>query len=284
MKKTVATLYRDIVAAMTPAVGEDEARSAADIIFDDVLGYDRVKRVVSGDRMLEDFTVARAEAVAARFIGGEPLQYIIGKARFDGFDIRVSPSVLIPRPETAQLVDIIVDDCDDRRDLRVLDCGTGSGCIAVALARSLKFPEVDAIDISEGALDVARENAVALDVKVNFMRENMLALAAPVSPVYDIIVSNPPYICEGEKSGMEARVLDYEPSLALFVPDDDPLKFYIAVGRYSVSALKPGGRLYFEINPLYVSELKAMLEGLGFGDVNAMRDYRGSYRFIRASL
>ena len=284
MGATVDSLYRGIIAEMTPAVGGDEARSAADIIFEDVLGYDKVKRVTSGDRTLEDFTVAHVDDIVRRFVGGEPLQYLIGRARFYGLDFKVTPAVLIPRPETAGLVDEIVADADDRSDLRVLDCGTGSGCIAIALARNLRFPTVDAIDISDDALAVARENAADMGVNVNFMHADMLAMKAPSAPVYDIIVSNPPYICDKERGEMESRVLDYEPAKALFVPDDDPLRFYRAVAAYAVKALKPSGRLYFEINPLYVSQLRTMLGGAGFDDVTITRDYKGNYRFCAASF
>ena len=284
MGATVDSLYRGIIAEMTPSVGGDEARSAADIIFEDVLGYDKVKRVTSGDRTLEDFTVAHVDDIVRRFVGGEPLQYLIGRARFYGLDFKVTPAVLIPRPETAGLVDEIVADADDRSDLRVLDCGTGSGCIAIALARNLRFPTVDAIDISDDALAVARENAADMGVNVNFMHADMLAMKAPSAPVYDIIVSNPPYICDKERGEMESRVLDYEPAKALFLPDDDPLRFYRAVAGYAVKALKPSGRLYFEINPLYVSQLRAMLGGAGFDDVTITRDYKGNYRFCAASF
>lgn len=284
MGATVDSLYRGIIAEMTPSVGGDEARSAADIIFEDVLGYDKVKRVTSGDRTLEDFTVAHVDDIVRRFVGGEPLQYLIGRARFYGLDFKVTPAVLIPRPETAGLVDEIVADADDRSDLRVLDCGTGSGCIAIALARNLRFPTVDAIDISDDALAVARENAADMGVNVNFMHADMLAMKAPSAPVYDIIVSNPPYICDKERGEMESRVLDYEPAKALFVADDDPLRFYRAVAAYAVKALKPSGRLYFEINPLYVSQLRAMLGGAGFDDVTITRDYKGNYRFCAASF
>ena len=249
-----------------------------------MLGYDKVKRVTSGDRTLEDFTVAHVDDIVRRFVGGEPLQYLIGRARFYGLDFKVTPAVLIPRPETAGLVDEIVADADDRSDLRVLDCGTGSGCIAIALARNLRFPPVDAIDISDDALAVARENAADMGVNVNFMHADMLAMKAPSAPVYDIIVSNPPYICDKERGEMESRVLDYDPANALFVPDDDPLRFYRAVAGYAVKALKPSGRLYFEINPLYVSQLRAMLGGAGFDDVTITRDYKGNYRFCAASF
>ena len=196
MGATVDSLYRGIIAKMSSVVGAEEARSAADIIFEDVLGCDKVRRVTSGDRMLEDFTVEHVYDVVSRFVGGEPLQYVIGRARFYGLDFTVTPAVLIPRPETAGLIDEIVSDFGDRSDLRVLDCGTGSGCIAVALARNLRFPTVDAIDISDEALAVARENAADLGAKINFMHEDMLALKVPSAPLYDVIVSNPPYITD----------------------------------------------------------------------------------------
>ncbi|MDE6467512.1 MAG: peptide chain release factor N(5)-glutamine methyltransferase, partial [Muribaculaceae bacterium] len=192
-------------------------------------------------------------------------------------------SVLIPRPETAGLVALITDRYGCRPDLQVLDIGTGSGCIAISLARALPFCRIDAIDISAAALDIAQRNAAALKAKVNFIQSDILA-AEPPRARYDIIVSNPPYIGESEKSDMDSRVLDHEPHGALFVPDNDPLLFYRTIARYGIKALKPGGRLYFEINSLYAVQMRDMLAAEGYSDIDVLRDYRGNYRFATAVL
>lgn len=279
---TIREYFRHIVSALQPAVGT-EAEAAARIVFEDVAGYSRTFIFVNGDREITDFMQKRIQEVVDKVIDGMPVQYATGKARFMGMDFAVSPAVLIPRPETEGLVDLITDDYNGRSGLRVLDVCTGSGCIAVALARALPFADVKAVDISDVALDVARENARALKARVDFEKEDALAMKAPAA-VYDIIVSNPPYVGESEKKDMESRVLDYEPALALFVPDNDPLRFYRAIGTYATKALMPGGRLYFEINPLHADALKSLLDGLGFEDCQLIRDYRGAVRFARAVL
>ena len=194
----------------------------------------------------------------------------------------VTPAVLIPRPETAALVDMITDHAGGRSDLRILDIGTGTGCIAISLARALPFADVDASDISAQALDVARENARNLKTKVTFRQEDILKAEPPAAPCYDIIVSNPPYIAESEKADMDARVLDYEPSTALFVPDDDPLRFYRAIAEYALKALVSDGNLYFEINSNYGPQMKEMLADKGFADIEISRDFRGNIRYASA--
>jgi release factor glutamine methyltransferase len=206
------------------------------------------------------------------------MQYVLGKAYFMGMELRVTAATLIPRPETAQLVDRIIDDFGSAKDVRLLDIGTGSGCIAIALARGLKFADISAIDISADALDVARENARNMYVSVNFERADALQLQARPNS-YDVIVSNPPYIAEAERADMDARVYDHEPATALFVPDSDPLLFYRAIAVYAHTALSPHGSLYFEINPLFVNQLRDMLTSVGFSKVDTVRDFRGNIRF-----
>jgi release factor glutamine methyltransferase len=213
-----------------------------------------------------------------RVVSGEPLQYVLGTAFFMGMELRVTPATLIPRPETSQLVDRIVDDMSSRADLRVLDIGTGSGCIAIALARALKFADVNAVDISDEALAVAAENAATLRTDVHFSHADALNMP-PMPNAYDVIVSNPPYIAEHERTDMDARVYDYEPATALFVPDADPLMFYRAIARFAAQSLRPSGKLYFEINPLFVNQLREMLTDTGFADVDIVRDFRGNLRF-----
>lgn len=279
---TLDALYREITARLTDTLGEGEGRSAALIIADDVLGYDRTGLVLYGYRELEDFTVAHVREIVSDICDkGVPVQYAVGTARFEGMDFKVTPAVLIPRPETEGLVDMIVDDADGRTDLQVLDIGTGSGCIAISLARALKFADIDAVDISADALAVARENAKQLSIKVNFMLGDILKMQ-PDEAVYDIIVSNPPYITDSEADAMSPRVLDFEPHGALFVPDNDPLKFYRAIADYARVALKSGGRLYFEVNTLYTADTVKMLSSKGFDDATSSRDYLGRQRYVTA--
>lgn len=279
---TVTDIYKDIINKLTPALGDSEARSAARVILEDVRGVTQTDLVVNGHRTVEPETADRIKTIIDRICKGEPVQYAIGSARFYGLDFKVTPSVLIPRPETEGLVDMIVKDYSAHSDLNVLDCGTGSGCIAIALARNLPFASVDAIDISADALAIAEYNANRLKCKINFSVGDILNMSLPYKPLYDIIVSNPPYIADKERPDMDARVKDYEPSSALFVPDDNPLVFYLAIADYASKALKAGGSLYFEINPLFVDDLKAMLTICGFTDIEITRDYIGRYRYAKA--
>ena len=276
---TVNEYFRQACAELGTALGsEAEGEAAARIVLEDVAGYDRKYLFMYPDRELLDETRQRIQAVVDRIKAGEPVQYAVGRARFMGMDFKVTPDVLIPRPETEGLCDMIVRDADGRSDLRVLDIGTGSGCIAVSLARALPFAQVDAMDVSPAALAVARENAQQLGAKVNFIQDDILTAKAPEA-YYDIIVSNPPYVCQSEKADMDERVSDREPALALFVPDDDPLKFYRAICRYASRGLKPGGLLYFEINSRFPEEMRRLMEDEGFTDVDVTRDYKGNYRF-----
>ena len=275
---TVSQLKREITGALTEAVGAGEAAAMSREIIRHLLGYSPVKAVINGDRTVEPLTVRAAGDIVARVKGGEPLQYIVGTAPFMGMELKVTPAVLIPRPETAELVDIIGDAWKGRTGLRVLDIGTGSGCIAIALSRLLPFSTVTGLDVSADALDVARENDSRLGAKVTWRQADILT-AAPQAETYDIIVSNPPYIADSERQTMDPRVYGHEPTGALFVPDSDPLKFYRAIAAYASTALCHGGALYFEINPLLVDGLRDLLTKAGFAAIAILRDFRGNYRF-----
>lgn len=247
------------------------------IIFDNLMGYSPVDILLHKDSDLSELVRKKIDSVIEQLRIHRPIQYIFGNAYFCGNRFKVTSDTLIPRPETQELVDKIVDS-DKRTDLRVLDIGTGSGCIAISLARALKFPKVTAIDISEKALDVAKENARDLKVNIRFILQDILKAVAPCS-IFDVIVSNPPYICEKEKSGIDDNVLKYEPQSALFVPDDDPLLFYRAIAKFAMTALVDAGKLYFEINPLYANDMRRMLSEIGFVNVEIARDFYGHYRF-----
>lgn len=265
---------------LSPLYGDGEATAMTRMAFETYLRWTPVDMVLHEADELPPFVSEKMEAVAARVAAGEPIQYVLGVARFHGHNFKVTPAVLIPRPETEQLVDLIVSE-NTGTDLRVLDLGTGSGCIAVSLARALKFAQVTAVDISEEALAVARDNAAALKVRVRFERADILTLR-PAPASLDIVVSNPPYVCRSEAATMEPHVLRHEPHTALFVPDDDPLRHYRAILPFAAAALVPGGRLYLEVNRRYGGEVASLARGGGFDDVRLLNDFAGNPRFVAA--
>ena len=278
VKEAIKVMRSRLVEVMDAA----EARAVTGLIIEEVMGYSAVDVVLRGDSELPEFIPPKIEAICARLCRHEPVQYVLGKARFHGHSFAVTPAVLIPRCETEQLVDLIVDE-NTGTDLRVLDIGTGSGCIAISLARALKFATITATDVSADALAVAQANAQALNAKVRFVNQDILCACAPSEPCYDIIVSNPPYVLESERATMERNVLDYEPAGALWVPDDDPLRFYTAIARYAKSALVQGGKLYLECNRRFTGEVAAMLATHGF-DAEVRRDSFDAPRFVTATL
>lgn len=277
---SVGGRYRQLRQELTPTYGAGEATAMARLIFHSLKGWDTTGLVVHEGDILSPFILQRIEEIVEELKNGRPLQYILGEADFYGMRLRVDESTLIPRPETEELVDMIVKDADNRADLRVLDVGAGSGAIAIALARNLRFPEIKGIDISREALKVAEANAKALHAPVAFEQKDIFEYA-PAPDSYDIIVSNPPYICEREKIAMERNVLDYEPAQALFVTDDDPLKFYIRIAEIGTSALSGRGGIYFEINPLYALDMVTMMEESGYCNVETIKDLSGKPRFVK---
>ena len=226
------------------------------------------------------------QALRQRLLTGEPVQYILGEADFGGRTFHVEPGVLIPRPETFELCQWIMDDEKkrDHKGVSILDIGTGSGCIACTLAADIPDAEVTAWDISEDALRIASENAKRANIHVSFEKVDVLNTPHLYKEGLDVIASNPPYICNKERATMERNVLEHEPELALFVPDDDPLLFYRTIARYAAKALMPGGALYFEINPLYVNEMQQMLSDEGFSNTEVRNDQFGKQRFTKSCL
>ena len=273
LKEAIEQLREGLAGVADP----QEVQAMIRVICEDVFNYDPVDVSLRQESELPDFAPQRVAEIIARLQRHEPLQYILGTARFHGHRFKVTPAVLIPRPETEQLVDLIIEE-NPGSDLRVLDMGTGSGCIAISLARALKFARVDALDVSRDALAVARGNAASLKVKVRFFESDILA--PQPAATYDIIVSNPPYITWSERELMERNVKDYEP--ALFVPDNDPLLFYKAIASYANRSLEKGGRLYLEINQRFGAEVKRLLEDCGFDEVRIIVDSFGKDRFAVA--
>lgn len=285
-----------------------EADAIAERFVEDVCGWSRTDYLMRRDEPLPPPLAAAVAEGAARLAEGEPLQYVLGRADFLGQRFRVGPGVLIPRPETEELVRWIADDAADgaaaaddaaTTPVAVLDVGTGSGCIALSLARLIHNAQAVAIDLSTAALAVAEENAKAQGVSnISFVRMDILRAAAgregadypplctaagvPVDK-FDVIVSNPPYVRLAEAAAMRRNVLAYEPREALFVPDDDPLLFYRAIARFGRRRLKPGGRLYCELNAALGRETADLFAAEGYAGITLRRDAEGRDRMLRAA-
>ncbi|MDE6009913.1 MAG: peptide chain release factor N(5)-glutamine methyltransferase [Muribaculaceae bacterium] len=282
MNTNIDEAYRRLRRQLADLTGSDgEATAMTRLIFHALKGWDATGIVIHAADTLSEFTARRIEDILERLGNGEPLQYILGEARFYGMDLQVNPATLIPRPETEELVDLVVSSTRGLRDLRVLDVGTGSGAIAIALSRNMEFPEVTALDISGEALEVARANAARLHARINFLQADIFTWQ-PLPETFDIIVSNPPYVMESEKKDMERHVLEYEPHTALFVPDDDPLLFYRRIAETGRSALSRDGMIFFEINPLCAGSLQEMLTRMVYTDVETIQDISRRRRFIKA--
>ena len=277
--------YQQFWQSLTPLYDAGEAQAIVRTVLDVEYGMTLTDIICGKVNELSSDEERNLEEIITRLQNGEPVQYVLGEADFAGRTFHVEPGVLIPRPETAELCQWIEEDvssleADERK--QILDICTGSGCIAITLGLTIPNSEVTGWDISEDALRIAQGNVEMLkagNVRIEYQDALMLPKAEEAA---DIIVSNPPYICEKEKADMEKNVLEHEPSIALFVPDEDPLKFYRAIAEYASSALKPEGALYFEINPIYAKETREMLEELGFKDIETKEDAFGKKRMMKA--
>lgn len=270
-------LINHITAQLATVYPEDEAQALAWWLMEEETGLSR-SQILTGCKGTTNF--AHVQEIVERILHFEPIQYIFGHTLWNGLDLKVTPATLIPRPETAELVEKVERLKVKVERLKVLDIGTGSGCIAIALKKAHPEWQVTGIDISEEAIEVAKENAKRNGVEVEFLVADIFNLQSPISNLqYDIIVSNPPYICESEKASMRPNVLNYEPATALFVPDNDPLKFYRCIAE-----LKLGKHLFFEINEAYPDELSAMLSELGYSSIQITNDIYGKPRIIEARM
>lgn len=280
---TVAETLKYIVERLSPAVATPgEAKVMASMIMESLKGYSATDLIIKADLPVSDYIIGKVNEAVDRLLCHEPIQYVTGFTTFYGLKLAVNSSVLIPRPETTELVEMIIGEWRDKSDLRVADMCAGSGCIALALARNLPFSRVTAFELSDAAIAVAQENARALKCHIRIVKADVLEMPLPYSPQYDIIVSNPPYVLERERAEMEANVLDYEPEMALFVPDDDALRFYKAINRYAAAALREGGKIYYELNPLEADKLADLMRSEGWKDVEISLDISRRKRFLSA--
>lgn len=274
-------VYLHIKKELSPFYAEGEASAMAKWISSDILHLSTMELYTGKDMNFSTKAWKEVEDILARLKQREPLQYILQEAPFCGLSFHVEKGVLIPRPETEELVEWIVSDCQKAGKVRILDIGTGSGCIPVTLAERLPEAEVASCDISAEALRVAAVNVKRYGDKVPLFQADILQDELPDCQV-DVLVSNPPYITDSERKDMEANVLDWEPELALFVPDTDPLRFYRRIAQKGLDWLTEGGALYFEINRAYGAETVRMLEECGYRDIALRKDMSGNDRMIKA--
>ena len=280
-QKRMRKLIEEIGRSLDSLYINEELTAIIRAICCDILGISTTSYYLKEEITLTQEQHRRLSDTISRLKRGEPLQYIEGRAPFCGMDFLVTPATLIPRPETAELVDWIVQDYSTQK-ANILDLGTGSGCIAIALSKRLSEAIVEACDISDEALTVAKENGKRNEVKVSFFHHDMLDLSTPLPHSYGILVSNPPYIKQSEASGMEEHVTQWEPHTALFVPDDDALRFYRAIAEIGMTdILRPGGHIYVEINQALGAETVALFESYGYKEVTLRKDIYGNYRMIK---
>ncbi len=315
---------RHFTEALAGRYPQREAEQLMRILLEDLFGIDLKRQLMEPNLRIDEFQYAQLKAAVERLLIGEPVQYVTGMARFGDLLIKVSPSVLIPRPETEELVQKICDSFQntkpsllchslaahvipaeesarawnlcaagckeesmaavymDTPPIRIWDIGTGSGCIAIALAKHFVNAEVYAFDVSEAALEVARENAERNNAKVHFICDDVLHPKSEIfSQPVDLVVSNPPYVCDSERTAMEANVLDWEPETALFVPDDDPLRYYRQILALAKKQLNPDGHVWFEINERMGEGMLELCHEMGFPKAEVLEDFAGKARFVK---
>ncbi len=300
---------RHFTALLAEKYPQREAEQLMRILLEDLFGIDWNQQLMNPNLRIDEHQYFQLGEAVKRLLSGEPVQYVTGMARFCDLLLKVSPSVLIPRPETEELVQKICDSFQNTKpsllchssegksgsmesigggpkqhysSIRIWDIGTGSGCIAIALAKHFENAEVYAFDVSEAALEVARENAERNNAKVQFICDDVLYPKSEIfSQPVDLVVSNPPYVCDSERTAMEANVLDWEPETALFVPDDDPLRFYRQILALAKKQLNPGGQVWFEINERMGEGMLELCHEMGFSKAEVLEDFAGKPRFVK---
>lgn len=287
MTSTISNIYKSTKLKLSSLYTVEEASAMADRLFEHFFSLSPANRVLSGLSMADAGITINIELAVNQLLRHVPLQYITGTAHFMNMEFHVNSQVLIPRPETEEMVSLILKELSSENgntEFRILDIGTGSGCIAISLKKHFPVSDVSAIDVSEEALEIARGNAFKNQVKAEFVKADILdssqwGFAFP----YNLIVSNPPYVMLSEKQQMQPNIVDYEPHKALFVPDDDPLVFYNVILKFAKKYLRSDGSLWFEINELFGEQLKRLAISHGFREANIIFDFRGKSRFLQCS-
>jgi release factor glutamine methyltransferase len=282
--KTVQHAFNTFKQMLTSLYDVQETDAITTLVLSELTGYSKAKLKAFPETELTDEQAEKLSGILNQLQTGQPLQYVLGHTEFYGLTFEVNPNVLIPRPETEELVSWIIESVVSP-NLNILDIGTGSGCIAITLKHELKQSTVSAIDISVGALETAKRNAVNNQADVSFIHADILAHEnIKLDKKIDIIVSNPPYVTETDKRQMHTNVTDFEPHSALFVPEEDPLLFYNAIADFAVKNLKPDGLLFFEINENYGEATMEILRNKSFINIELRKDMGGRDRMIKAHL
>ncbi len=280
---TLSELQKQYHEKLSAIYSEREARSITQLVFEKLLQVNKLQMAFERFRLLTGEQQTQLELVLQRLAEHEPAQYILGEADFCGLKFKVDRNVLIPRPETEELVHWISEEQKASPQFRLLDLGTGSGCIPIALSKQFPKATIEACDISEAALNIAQQNNVLNQTNAKFYPLDILT-GLLAENTYDIIVSNPPYITQGEKEMLAANVIKHEPHLALFAPGGDDLIFYRVIAQKATIALTKKGKLFFEINQYKGEEIKALLKGLGYTEVTLKKDIHGANRMVKAQL
>jgi release factor glutamine methyltransferase len=279
----------ELVKQLKPVYDSDEAFNIADLVLEHISGLSRIEQVSSKKNYLTCEQLEDIDSITERLKKNEPVQYVLGNAWFAGMKLKVNKNVLIPRPETEELVDWVIKEIEKSKDksqnIKILDVGTGSGCIPIAIKKKLPITDVSAIDVCSEALFVATENALTHETDIDFLLLDFLDEEKWSGlNQYNIIVSNPPYIKTSEVSVMHERVKTFEPHLALFVPDNDAMIFYKKLGKFASKHLLPGGCLFVEINEALAQEVAACITTAGLKNITLKKDMQGKERMIKATL
>ncbi len=284
MYMIISELKKNFIASLVELYPKEEIQSFFNILSQEYFGLSRLEIALNPESEVPKEDAVKLDQALKRLKNNEPIQYIVGNTEFYGLPFHVNIHSLIPRPETEELVEWIVKEVIPRESnvQKILDIGTGSGCIAISLAKNLPKCQLSALDFSEGALEIAKRNASLNKVEVNFFLQDILE-ANKLPQHYDIIVSNPPYVRELEKKEMQQNVLDYEPGSALFVSNQNPLLFYSKIASLAKKFLNPDGILFFEINEFLAQEMIALLTSEGFQDIEVRKDIYGKNRMIKCT-
>jgi release factor glutamine methyltransferase len=291
--KTVKEIFTAYKQTLTDLYGTNEIEALTLLAATEISGLSKAKIKAFPETALAPVQAEKLTNLLSRLKTGEPIQYILGHTEFYGLPFKVNPSVLIPRPETEELVEWVLSVVNSEHlaangawpDLNILDIGTGSGCIAISLKKNLPGAVVSAIDISKGALATAKQNAGLNKVDINFINDDILNLRSQISDLRsNIIISNPPYVTLDDKTQMHANVNNFEPHTALFVPQNDPLIFYKAIAGLASKSLSSNGLLFFEINENSGNEIVKLLQGKGFKNIELRKDMSGRDRMVVAGL